>query len=121
MATSATATLAEGPVYLEQTPPAGSAPVQLERTIYLAAGTYDWLAFVAPTNGAQGPGVEKSIYLDAGTYTWTYDLYPNDPSSGYYEMQSSLALTGHATATLASGSFVISTGDYDVGSTLTPA
>lgn len=101
---------------LSGSPTSSMQPSCTGRGIYLASGTYRWVA-LPPHNptytGTYDWGdygnheatyyAERKIYLAAGTYYWSYCLIPRP---GYYQLESMLSTPGRQAAVLNATQYV---------------
>ncbi|MFJ9596656.1 hypothetical protein ACIRS3_28360 [Streptomyces virginiae] len=99
-------------LYLTDAPSAGAA-ASMNRSIYLAAGTYDWSSTVS----GQGQSfASRHIYLASGWYTWKCTIHA--PVAGRYQHTCSLN-NGAGPAYLVSDQFKLSiSGSYTLESFL---
>ncbi|MFE0646839.1 hypothetical protein ACFW2Y_35375 [Streptomyces sp. NPDC058877] len=107
-----TATLSRT-LYLTDSPKAGAA-ASMNRSIYLAAGTYSWSSDLGSYGGR--PFASRYIYLAAGWYSWKCTL--RSPADGYYQHTCSLD-HGAGPAYLVSDRFTLTpSGQYTMESFL---
>lgn len=97
--------------FLTETPTSNMPRSCVDRSIYLAAGNYDWVQ-------TAGTGRRDPLTLNAGTYYWQDCLIPHD---GYYEQQSYLKASWDPATLDSSFNLVgLGSGNYNWGSDLVP-
>ncbi|RSM59625.1 hypothetical protein DMH04_55625 [Kibdelosporangium aridum] len=89
----------------------------MQRSIYLAKGTYEWRQFLGKYTG-----VGTTMRIPAGNYTWRDCLYPIDGADGWdYRHQTELYRQGNPGFHLDGMWGLATSTDYTWGSFLDPA
>ncbi len=95
-------------LFLTYAPRPSDATARMARSIFLAAGTYDWRV-VTGNESTVAAFDSRRLFLASGTYTWACDIVPQ---SGTYRNVCSLSRPGFATAWLVSSDYKIFKSDF---------